>query len=112
MSKFLAIKKKLLERKAHLEQDLSRLTRERVTDDQVQDPGDQAATSTLEDLNISLHNNEMQEYQMILRALRMIDEGTYGVCIECSNPIAERRLQMNPNATRCLACQEALEERL
>lgn len=110
-SKFEGIKAKLLERKAYLEQELTRLSREQVGETQVPDPGDQAALSTLEDLNISLHNNEMREYAMIRQALRMIEEGTYGTCIDCGQPIAERRLQLYPNATRCLGCQEALEER-
>jgi DnaK suppressor protein len=104
------IKDKLLIRKQELEQALSQLYREKVTDDQVQDTGDQALSSTLEEIKISLHNNERDEYNMILRALEMIDNGTYGVCIECGNPISEKRLMLFPNATRCLACQEALEE--
>lgn len=106
-----SIKKKLLDRKMQLEEALTRLSREKVTDDQVQDPGDQAMTSTLEELNISFHNNERNEYNVILKALEMIDQGTYGICSDCEQPVAERRLQMYPNATRCLACQEALEEK-
>jgi DnaK suppressor protein len=105
-----AIKKKLIERKHELEEALSNRYKEKLTDDQVQDTGDQALSSTLEELKISLHNNEIDEYNMILRALGMIDSGTYGVCTECSNPISEKRLLMYPNATRCVSCQEALEE--
>lgn len=105
------IKKALLARKAQIEQELERLSKEKVSDDQVQDPGDQALISTMEDINISLHHNELGEYSMILKALAMIEKGTYGMCTECGQPIAERRLQLYPNATRCLACQEVLEER-
>lgn len=105
-----AIKKKLLDRKLELETALSGRYREKLTDDQVQDTGDQALTSSLEELQISLQNNEIDEYNMILRALGMIESGTYGMCTECSQPISEKRLLMYPNATRCVACQEALEE--
>jgi DnaK suppressor protein len=105
------IKKELLARKFEIEKELERLSREKVTDDQVQDPGDQAMASTMEEINISLQNNERNEYDMILKALDMIDKGMYGKCLECSNPIAEKRLLMYPNATRCLTCQEALEDR-
>ncbi|MGC2310491.1 MAG: TraR/DksA C4-type zinc finger protein [Candidatus Babeliaceae bacterium] len=105
------IKKQLLERKRELEVDMDRLSREKVTDDQVQDPGDQATSATLEELNISLANNERTEYDMLLKALDMLEKGTYGICTECGQPISEKRLQLYPNATRCLACQEALEER-
>lgn len=110
MSNLETVKSMLLNRKQELEEAMALLYKEKVTDDQVQDTGDQALSSSLEEIKISLHNAELDEYQMILKAIEMIDAGTYGVCTECSNPISERRLMLFPNATRCLACQEALEE--
>lgn len=110
MSNFDAVKEQLLQRKQELEQAMSLLYKEKVSDDQVQDTGDQALSSSLEEIKISLHNNELDEYQMVLKALDMIQSGTYGICSECNNPISEKRLALFPNATRCLACQEALEE--
>lgn len=110
MSNLDVIKHKLIKRKEELEQALSQLYKEKVTDDQVQDTGDQALSSTLEEIKISLHNNERDEYYMILKALEMVDTGTYGICIECGNHISEKRLILFPNATRCLVCQEAIEE--
>lgn len=103
------VKERLLERKQQLEEAMALLYKEKVSDDQVQDTGDQALTSSLEEIKISLHNNELDEYQMVMKALDMIDQGTYGVCIDCGNAISERRLALFPNATRCLACQEAME---
>ncbi|HVW98828.1 MAG TPA: TraR/DksA C4-type zinc finger protein [Candidatus Babeliaceae bacterium] len=111
MSNVAQIKKKLLARKQELDQDLARLSREKVSDDQVADPTDQASASTLEELNISLQNQELEEYAMILKALDMIEKGTYGTCTDCGQPISEKRLTLFPNATRCLACQELREER-
>ena len=105
-----AIKSKLLERKLELEQALPLVYKEKVTDDQVQDSADQALTSSLEGVKISLHDNELDEYQMVLRALDQIKKGSYGSCSECENPISERRLLMYPNASRCLVCQEIYEE--
>lgn len=111
MSDRAEIKKTLLARKQVLEDELSRLSREKFSDEQIADPADQAAVSTMEDLNVSLQNNERVEYEMIMKALQMIDEGTYGICSDCGNAISEKRLQLYPNATRCLACQEVSEER-
>jgi len=105
------IKNKLLARKQELEDELSRLSREKFSDEQIADPADQASVSTMEDLNVSLQNNERAEYEMIIKALHMIEQGTYGVCSDCNNGISEKRLLLYPNATRCLACQEAFEER-
>lgn len=104
------IKLNLLERKRELEEALPLVYKEKVTDDQVQDTADQALTSSLEGIKISLHDKELDEYQMVLKALDMIDKGNYGVCGDCESPISERRLLLFPNATRCLRCQESYEE--
>ena len=77
----------------------------------MQDSGDQASSSSLETLRISLQDAELEEYNRILKALQMIDEGTYGMCFDCGQPISEKRLKLYPNATRCLSCQEQLEEK-
>ncbi len=111
MSKYEAIKEKLLNRKKELELGMSLLYKEKVTDDQVQDTGDQALSSSLEDIKISLHDTKLNEYQMVIKALDMIEQGTYGLCVDCERPIAEKRLFLFPNSTRCLACQEAIEEK-
>ena len=43
-------------------------------------------------------------------ALARLDDGTYGVCVDCGEQIAEARLEFRPEASRCLACQERFEE--
>lgn len=100
----------LLQRKIELEEKLTQMSRERFSDDQVQDPGDQTLTSTMESLHLSLQDAQLQEYQRIVRALEKIDDGTYGMCMDCGVEIASKRLKSYPNAARCLACQEAFEE--
>jgi DnaK suppressor protein len=104
------VKERLIARKQELEAELKRLSREAVSDEQVPDPADQVAASTMEDITISLQNAEMDEYHKIVDALTMVEQGTYGACADCHNPISEKRLQLYPNATRCLACQELAEE--
>lgn len=104
------IRKELNARKIELEQDMVQSYSEKFSDDQVQDPGDQALTSTMESLRSSIQDTRIDELHRILKALKMIDEGTYGICVDCELPISERRLKMYPDATRCLACQEAFEE--
>ncbi len=105
-----AIKKTLIMRKIELEEKLTQLSKEKVASDQVQDPGDQALTSTMETLKISFQDTEREEYERILRALAKIEDGTYGICIDCSEQIFEKRLKSNPNVSRCLVCQEAFED--
>jgi len=104
------VKKKLIDRKQELEVLLSQIYKEEAKE-QIQDVGDQALSASLEELKISLHNNEQAEYKMVLKALDMVNEGTYGICIECGKPISEKRLTIFPTSTRCIVCQEALEEK-
>jgi DnaK suppressor protein len=42
-------------------------------------------------------------------ALNRVAEGTYGVCVDCEEPIAPKRLAAVPWTARCLSCQSDLE---
>jgi DnaK suppressor protein len=42
-------------------------------------------------------------------ALRRIDDGSYGICGSCSQPIAEERLEALPWTTRCIDCKRREE---
>lgn len=108
--KMQSVKHKLLERKIELEQQLAELYETQESPTQAQDAGDHAQSLSLETLKISLQDTEMEEYNMIRHALKMIEQGVYGSCIDCEQPISEKRLKSYPNATRCLVCQELLEE--
>jgi DnaK suppressor protein len=44
------------------------------------------------------------ELGRVLAALRRIEEGDYGDCLVCGEPIAERRLKLDPAATHCVNC--------
>jgi DnaK suppressor protein len=37
-------------------------------------------------------------------ALRKLDDGSYGICESCGQPIAPGRLAARPTATRCVRC--------
>ena len=37
-------------------------------------------------------------------ALRKIDDGTYGACENCGDPIPDARLEAMPTARLCMAC--------
>jgi DnaK suppressor protein len=50
------------------------------------------------------------ELQQVVAALRRMDEGRYGECEDCGEPIDERRLSALPATRFCTACQ-AIHER-
>ena len=39
------------------------------------------------------------------RALRMIDDGSYGICSECGKPIQKKRLELVPTSRLCISCK-------
>lgn len=50
--------------------------------------------------------------QQVLRlraALRRLDDGSYGDCIDCEEPIAPGRLEADPAAAICIGCAEKRE---
>jgi DnaK suppressor protein len=38
-------------------------------------------------------------------ALRRIDDGIYGICRDCDEPINPKRLEVDPTALRCIDCE-------
>ena len=104
------IKQDLLKRKREIEQELQNLSNEKMVDGQSQDDGDQVVLLTMESLRQSLQDTEHQEYTNIVAALKAIEVGTYGICEECNERISENRLKYNPNARRCIVCQEKVEK--
>ncbi len=56
--------------------------------------------------------SQQQANEMLKRtelALRRIDDGEYGDCLHCGEPIAYARLQAQPFANLCIDCQSASE---
>ena len=43
-------------------------------------------------------------------ALKRIDDGTYGLCIDCEEPIHEKRLEVDPTVLRCVECASQAEK--
>ena len=60
---------------------------------------------------MSLANNSRELICQIERALARIEDGTYGGCENCGNPIGKARLQAFPRATLCVACKQREERR-
>jgi DnaK suppressor protein len=59
----------------------------------------------------SIRVNEQALLTEVLQALKRIDDGTYGICVTCGNPIPEKRLEAIPWAARDIKCEQALEQK-
>ncbi|HEV8132055.1 MAG TPA: TraR/DksA family transcriptional regulator [Acidobacteriota bacterium] len=74
------------------------------------DSGDLALSSYTKEFLYKLSNVERGQFVQIEAALRRVQEGTYGECIDCGNPLPTKRLDVIPWASRCMACQEIFEQ--
>ncbi len=54
--------------------------------------------------DLALRDRSRAELQRIESALRKLDEGSYGTCESCGNPIAPERLEAIPWAALCIDC--------
>jgi RNA polymerase-binding protein DksA len=95
---------------ASQETELSGLMRD-AGDGAGQDQADVGATSFERDYELTVLNSERDKLAQIERALARIDDGTYGVCESCGNPIGKMRLMAFPRATLCMTCKQREERR-
>ena len=71
-----------------------------------------AGTATFDrERDLSIRNNIRDLIDQINRALNRIEEGGYGTCERCGNPIDASRLKALPHASLCLDCKRR-EERV
>lgn len=65
--------------------------------------------SEVEIFERDLNLEETLEFSIdkINKALKKIEEGTYGICEKCGKPIEEGRLKVFPSATACMKCKKA-----
>ncbi len=50
------------------------------------------------------------ELQKITAALHRIESGDYGFCVDCGEPIALKRLELDPAAPLCINCASKRDE--
>ena len=75
------------------------------------DPADVGSSNFERDQEMSLAQNAREMLEQSHLALRLFDQGEYGVCEMCSTPIGKGRLQVFPRATMCVKCKQREERR-
>ncbi len=72
---------------------------------------DMAADTYDRELSTNLVSAEQGVLYQIDDALKRMDEGSFGVCSECQQPITMSRLKAVPYASLCIECQRAKEQK-
>jgi DnaK suppressor protein len=105
------IRNRLIARRAELAVELENLTRpptegasvgfgKRIGDGTAEAVERLATTATARSIAASISD--------IDRVIVKIEEGTYGTCDRCGNPIPGERLEARPTSTHCVNCARSL----
>jgi DnaK suppressor protein len=73
--------------------------------DYPQDPADAGTNLAESDRAEAILAAAKARRVLVLDALVRLDKGSYGVCVDCGQPVPEGRLEVKPEAARCLTCQ-------
>jgi DnaK suppressor protein len=76
------------------------------------DEGDLSQQHHEEWIFLNRNNIDMKLLREVADALHRIEQGTYGVCLECEEPISPKRLDAVPWARYCVSCQEQIAARI
>ena len=74
------------------------------------DEVDQASSEYMQAFSFRLRGRERFLLDKIDIALRKLDDGQFGICEECEEEIAVKRLTARPEAPLCIQCKEAQEK--
>ena len=107
------VRMRLETKRTELQHEIAGLTCEEASSGQagqgVEDTGETAQTFQAVQLDESLLQNQRHLLADIEEALRRLQDGTYGRCLTCGQPIPVRRLEAIPWAVRDVVCEEQLE---
>ena len=73
------------------------------------DEVDLASAEYNQSFTFRLRDRERFLLTKVQQALRKIEEGTFGICEECEEPIDPRRMKARPVTTLCIRCKEDQE---
>ena len=112
-------KKLLIQEKIKLFNELKILEKENLKQPQREATGDlsgytyhmaDVATDNFNrELSLDLATAEQRLLYEIEESLKRIEDGTFGDCLECQEPITKRRLAAIPHTTLCIKCQTKKE---
>lgn len=110
-------KQRLLDERARVQEALSYIQEEnrgQLEDEREEIPSDNhpgdMATSTFDrELDATLEGNEERLLQAIDAALQRVEDGSYGICRTCGQPVGAERLEALPWTTQCIDCKRREE---
>jgi len=103
-------KQKLLDEQIHVSEELRNL-REALQSEVDVEPDEGDAEVFEREKNSALIAVLEKKLNDVEAALKSIEKGGYGICEDCGKAIETERLEVKPDATLCLTCQQKAEQR-
>jgi DnaK suppressor protein len=100
---------KLIEEKSRLMNHSDKKEELQLSHDDLADEVDLASSELNQNVALKLRDRERSLLQKIEIALSKIEDGTFGICEGCEEPIELKRLEARPMADLCIRCKEAQE---
>jgi len=110
------VKDRLLERKKLLWLEVKEQLKSSIGDGYqemlatARDEEDQATVSLMAETSLTLLGPKRQELEAIEEALQRLENGAYGLCEVCGQPIEPRRLEIMPETPLCRGCMSQREK--
>jgi DnaK suppressor protein len=73
------------------------------------DPADMASSHCDRELMQTFRLRSLRLLEEILSALQRIEDGDFGICAECSEPIGLNRMKAHPTTVLCIDCKRRQE---
>jgi DnaK suppressor protein len=73
--------------------------------------GDAGSNLTEADRNEASVTSALAQRAEVMAALARVEDGSYGKCVDCGQPVPDGRLEARPTTTRCVACQNKRDRR-
>ncbi len=109
-----SFKKRLETRQQELRRTVTRTQQDgrSADEDTAQDIADRAASSYTKEFLFSQSNNDRGLLQLVEEAIQRLEEGRFGLCVQCGGEMQHKRLEAVPWARHCIPCQEKQEQGL
>ena len=112
----------LIKERARLNDELSTLKKNNMNKSQRDASGDlssytfhmadMASDNYERDFSMGLATEEQKTLFAIEEALKRVEDGTYGNCLQCGKKVLKKRLNAIPYTELCLECQKSKEKKV
>jgi len=83
---------------------------DQLSGQELNDEGDHASNSNNSMIESAIVTQQETELREIRVTLGKIENGDYGTCEMCEDPIGFQRLKVKPHAIYCIDCREIVEK--